>query len=121
MKKVPISIIIDDSAPVVSVYYHHHNPKTTDDGRPLLDKYPNAFLDTFCDIVERYGIKGKFSIVPMPGNQGDIVNGLRNIDQALVEQWLNTVKNRLIPNFTVGPEILSHHKAVDLATGTHWR
>lgn len=117
MKKVPISIIIDDPAPVVSVYYHHHNPKTTDDGRPLLETFPNSFLDTFCDIVEKYGIKGKFSVVPMPGNQGDIVNGLNGVDKILVDRWLNTVKARLVPNFTVGPEMLSHHKAVDLATG----
>ena len=117
MKKVPISLIIDDSSPVVSVYYHHHNPKTTKDGRPLLEHFPNSFLDTFCDIVQKYGVKGKFSVVPMPGNQGDIINGLKGVDQTLVTQWLDTVKTRLVPNFTIGPEILSHNKAVDLTTG----
>lgn len=117
MKKVPISLIIDDPAPVVSVYHHHHKTGFTDDGRPVVATFPNAMLDTFCDIVEKYGIRGKFSIVPMPGNQGDIINGLAGVDQALVEQWLDTVKTRLVPGFTVGPEILTHHKAVDLATG----
>ena len=117
MKKVPISIIIDDPAPVVSVYYAHHTPKFTKDGRPLVETYDNALLDAFCDIVQKHGIRGKFSVVPMPGNRGDIVNGLEGIDQALVNQWLDTVKARLLPAFTVGPEMLTHHKAVDLATG----
>ncbi len=33
MKKVPISLIIDDPAPVLSVYYTHSKSNTTADGR----------------------------------------------------------------------------------------
>lgn len=117
MKKVPISFIVDDPAPVVSVYYHHHDPHFTDDGRPLIETYPNSWLETFCQIVERHGIKGKFSVVPMPGNQGDIVSGIRGADPEDVKWWLDTVKTRLAPHFAIGPEMLTHHKAVDLATG----
>ena len=117
MPKVPISLIIDDPAPVVSVYHSHSKSPVTKDGRPILEFVPNAFLDTFCDIVQRHGIRGKFSVVPMPGNRGDILNGLEGVDPALVTQWLDTVKSRLIPAFTVGPEMLTHNKAIDLATG----
>ncbi|MBQ8310589.1 MAG: hypothetical protein IJX80_06230, partial [Clostridia bacterium] len=62
-------------------------------------------------------MKGKFSVVPMPGNKGDIVRGLDGVDQRVVDEWLDIVKRRVIPAFTVGPEVLTHHKAVDLATG----
>lgn len=44
MKKVPISIIIDDPAPCVSVYHSHHKTGFTNDGRPVLEYVPNSFL-----------------------------------------------------------------------------
>ncbi|MBE6964949.1 MAG: hypothetical protein E7441_02820 [Ruminococcaceae bacterium] len=117
MKKIPISIIIDDSAPIISVYHEHHEPKFTDDGRPLLPVYPNSFLDVFCGIVEKHGIKGKFSVVPMPGNKGDILSGIEGHSEEELNEWLGTVKKRIVPNFTIGPEMLTHHKAVDIETG----
>lgn len=118
MKKIPISLIVDDPAPVVSVYEAHAETAFTRDGRPLVATYPNELLFRFCDVVENRGIKGKFSVVPMPANKGDIINGLDNIDKNLVDEWLDTVKKRLAPQFTIGPEILTHHKAVDLKTGS---
>ena len=117
MPGVPISLIIDDPAPVVSVYYHHSPCKTTSDGRPLLETFPNSFLDAFCDLVARYGVRGKFSVIPMPGNQGDILSGLNGADQAQVNEWLDAVKTRLVPAFTVGPEMLTHNKACDVESG----
>jgi len=117
MKKVPISLIIDDPAPVISVYHEHAKSRTTKDGRALIPTFPNSMLFAFCDIIERHGIRGKFSVVPMPGNKGDIVRGLEGADQHEVDEWVDTVKKRVMPAFTVGPEVLTHHKAVDLATG----
>lgn len=40
--KTPISWIIDDPAPVISVYYEHANTATTKDGRPLVPTYPHS-------------------------------------------------------------------------------
>lgn len=79
MKKVPICLVLDDPAPDISVYYTHHNKTVTGDGRPLLEYVPNSMLFEFCDIIERHGIKGKFSVVPIPGNRGDIVNGIEGV------------------------------------------
>jgi len=115
--KIPISLIIDDPAPVVSVYHAHSETGFTLDGRPLIPHVPNDFLSAFCDVVQQNGLKGKFSVIPMPGNQGDILSGLHGVEDVLVKEWLDLVKGRLVPSFTVGPEMLSHHKAVDLATG----
>ncbi len=115
--KIPVSLIVDDPAPIISVYHEHASSRTTADGRPLVPTFSNELLDRFCDIVEKHGIKGKFSVIPMPGNKGDIVNGLNGVSREELDEWLNTVKARLLPSFSIGPEMLTHHKAVDLATG----
>lgn len=115
--KTPISWIIDDPAPVISVYYEHAGKSTTEDGRPLIPTYPNEMLYEFCDIIERHGIRGKFSVIPMPGNKGDIVHGLEGVPEKELRNWLDCVGTRVLPAFSAGPEMLTHHKAVDLATG----
>lgn len=117
MKKIPVTLIIDDPAPVISVYYTHCNPKITKDGRPMIRNVPNSMLFDFCDVIERHGIKGKYSVVPMPGNEGDIINGINGVERADMELWMDTVKKRVAPLFSICPEILSHNKAVDLETG----
>lgn len=117
MNKVPTSLIIDDPAPIISVFHEHAPSPTTKDGRPIIPTFPNSMLFDFCDIIEKRGIKGKFSVVPMPGNKGDIINGLEGVSREELDEWLDTVKERVVPQFTIGPEMLTHHWAVDLATG----
>ena len=116
--KTPISLIIDDPAPIISVYHEHARSRTTADGRPIIPTFSNELLFKFSSVVKARGIKGKFSVVPMPGNKGDIVNGLEGVSDSELKEWLDTVKNDLIPAFTIGPEMLTHHKAVNLADGT---
>ena len=114
--KVPICLIIDDPAPVVSVWYAHSRTGLTPDGRPIPPRYPNSYLMDFCDVIEKRGIKGKFSLVPMPGNYGDIVNGIEGVSDEELNEWLDTVKERVAPRFSIAPELLTHNKAVDLET-----
>ena len=118
MKKVPVSLIIDDPAPIISVFYEHAPSKVTEDGRPIIQRNSNEMLFKFCDVVDKHGIKGKFSVVPMPGNKGDIVRGLDGVDDGELREWIDTVKARLLPSFTIGPEMLTHHKAVNLSDGS---
>ena len=117
MKKIPVTLIIDDPAPVISVYYTHCSPQITKDGRPMIRNVPNSMLFDFCDVIERHGIKGKYSVVPMPGNEGDIINGINGVDKKDMDEWIDTVKKRVAPLFSICPEVLSHNKAVDLETG----
>ncbi len=114
--KTPISLIIDDPAPIISVYHEHARSPKTADGRDIIPTFPNSMLMEFCDIIETYGICGKFSVVPMPGNKGSIVNGLDGVPQCYVDEWLDIVKQRVMKQFTVGPEMLTHYLAVDVAT-----
>ena len=99
MKKVPISLIVDDPAPGVAVYHYHINPPFTKDGRPLVKFYPNELLYRFCDVIERNGIKGKFSVVPMAANQGDILHGFEGVSEETLRDWMDTVKTRVQKNF----------------------
>jgi hypothetical protein len=120
--KKPIALLVDDSCPLIHVYRHHwedvhKRSPTTSDGRPLLDIVPNLFLDRFCDVVNRHGMAGKFSIVPAPAGKGDIVHGIQGFDSTLTREWLDTAQRRLHNRFDFTPEGLTHNLAVDLRTG----
>lgn len=114
MKKVPISLLIDDGAPGISVYYTHAKSMFTADGRPLEKSVPNDFLENFCDVTERFGIRGKLSVVPMPGGLGDVAHGIVGYSDELIRQWLDTVRTRVCPNFSLSPEMLTHAGYWDL-------
>ena len=113
MKKIPICLVIDDSAPVVSISYHAN--RFLADGREKIEHFPNALLYKFCDLTEQYGVKGKFSIVPMPAGQGDIMNGIKGVPAHEVAEWLDTVRLRLAPSFSICPEMLTHGNAYDIS------
>jgi len=117
MDPVPLCLLVDDSAPLVHVYKAH--AASTKDGRPLAETVPNAFLDRFCDLVSGYGVKGKFSIVPAPAGKGDITRGIPGHGRDELACWLNTVRRRLAPLFDFSPEMVSHDRALDLATGEY--
>jgi hypothetical protein len=122
--KVPVCLLIDDSAPLIHVYWFHRKPVDgkgpfTKDGRLLVKNVPNSFLDKFCDVVGRNRMAGKISIVPSPGGVGDIVNGIPGFDRSLITQWLNTAKSRLSSRFDFSPEMLTHNHALDLKTGKY--
>ena len=117
MSKLPVSIIIDDPAPGIHVYYHHVPGHTLADGQKLLPFVPNDMLYDFCGLVEEYGLGGKFTVVPMPGCQGDLMHGLKGVGEETLADWISTVRTRIMPYFDICPEILTHANAIDLATG----
>lgn len=117
MKKTPISIIIDDSTALCYVYYYHMPTPITKDGRPFPTFVPNSFMKRFCDIVEKRGVKGKFSIVPEPAGKGDVVRGIEGFSKSETDEWLNMAKTRLAGNFSFGPEMLTHAHVIDINSG----
>lgn len=120
----PITLLVDDSCPLVHVFRCHwvdvhHRPPETRDGRPLIERVPNTFLDLFSDIVERRGMAGKFSIVPAPGGLGDVVHGIAG-DPEGTRAWMETAKRRLSARFDFTPEGITHNLAVNLETGEYF-
>ena len=117
MMKTPISLIIDDSAPLVHIYRSHVSPPLTRDGREIKTSVPNRLLSDFCDCVECYGLKGKFSVVPCPAGQGYINDTIDGFSREALTEWLHTARTRLSPYFDFCPEILTHARTVDLKSG----
>lgn len=117
MNRIPISLIIDDPTPRAFVFYEHSASPFTEDGRPLCKEVPNSFMYAFCEVIERHGLRGKFSVIPMPGKRGDIINGFNGIDKREIDEWLDAARTRVAKQFSICPEVLTHAGAVDLATG----
>lgn len=125
LTKTPISLIVDDSCPLVHVFAHHwrdvhHYPLVTADGRDYPLWIPNSFLDRYCDVVERWGMAGKFSIVPAPAGLGDVVRGIEGHDPALTREWLDTARRRLSARWDFCSEGITHNLAVNLETGEYF-
>lgn len=120
---VPISLIVDDGCPLVHLYrYHlpdaHGEEPLTGDGVRLVDEIPTEFLSEYCDVVERRGISGKFSIVPMPAGRGDVVRGIAGHPIEETRDWIDTARVRLASRFDFCPEMLTHDFAVNLEDGS---
>lgn len=56
---ISIALLVDDGAPVDLMFFH--DPPYAHD---LL--MPNDLLRGFADLCDRYGVRGKFSVLPMP-------------------------------------------------------
>ena len=112
MSKLPISVIIDDFAPVIHMSYEERANRLTTDGRPLLPSIPYEFLMRFCEVVEKHSVKGKLSMVPLPGTH----NPYETKDG---ERWLRPIHDILEKRFSFCPEMITHTKTLDLETGRY--
>lgn len=112
-----ISLIIDDPMPHHHFYYLQYPDRVTAKGEPIVSAVPHAFLEAFCECIERYDIRGKFSVVPCPKGLGSVADSIDGVEPAVLAQWLNTVKTRVAPRFSLCPEMLTHAGAMELTTG----
>jgi hypothetical protein len=123
-KSLPVTLIIDDPAPCINVYWWHvaerqkTDKPTLKSGEPVVRDVPVAFAAELAEVLRRRGIRGKFSVLPYPAGLGSIAQGLKGYSQADVDRWLTIVRREIAPRMDITPEILTHAKAVDLATHT---
>ena len=119
---LPISFIVDDSAPLINVYWWHaaeragNGTPTLKSGEPVVRDVPVDFIRRFADVVERRQIRGKFSVLPMPAGLGTVGDGWPGCDRQGLEEWVSTARQRIAPRMDITPEILTHAGAVDLDT-----
>ena len=119
---IPISFIVDDPAPLINVYYWHVAGRSEDgtavlkSGEPVVRDVPVDFIRRFADVIERRGIRGKFSVLPFPAGLGPITDGWPGCDKKGLEDWLSVARERVMPQMDITPEILTHARAVDLET-----
>jgi len=134
--RTPLSLIIDDSCPVINKAYYwikqrhewrmRHAPDKPPDGwekhYDKLDRMPNtipaAFAAKWGEWCGEQGIRGKFSMVPFPAGVGRIDRGFEGFPKSELHDWLRVTKDIIYQNFDLTPEMLTHTGVVDLKT---WR
>lgn len=107
---LPVALIVDDGAPVNPMFFHD-----SPCGHDLL--IPNALARDFADLCEAYGVRGKFSVLPMPCCLGGVNEGLSHVPSRVLSGFLKIVRERIAPRFDITPEILTHLAAYRLKQG----
>jgi hypothetical protein len=107
---IPISLIVDDGAPVNPLYCTHPAIKT----RLLV---PNSFTEEFADFCVEHGVRGKFSVLPMPTELGRLDERLNYVSAEHLQGFLRIARRKIARQFDITPEILTHRCAYDLRTG----
>ncbi len=113
---IPVSLIIDDAAPVVNALYYFRLQINQEGYDQLVKRIPLDFLEQFAAVVQKWGMRGKFTVIPYPAGLGSILEGWEGCDKAELEIWLALVRSAIAPHFDITPEILTHTLALDLKT-----
>jgi len=108
--RVPITILLDDPTPCRNPMWYEQ----PDQGHVAV--IPNAFTEKFADLVERTGAAGKFSVIPCPGARGRVDEAVPYVPPEDLAAFLRLVRERIAPRWDISPEMLTHNKALDLAT-----
>ncbi len=112
--KIPVSLIIDDGSPVDPLFYELPGYET-----PFL--VPAEFTRNVAAAFERFDVRGKYTLIPMPSCLGRIDKSLQRVPQEHLETFLKLIRERIYPRFDITPEFLTHLCAYDLKTGNFQR
>ncbi|HLO58522.1 MAG TPA: hypothetical protein VK179_07255 [Bacteroidales bacterium] len=106
----PICLFIDDGSPVDPLFYEIPGYET-----PLL--IPHEFTRRVADTFDKYDIRGKLTLIPMPSCLGRIDKSLKKVPQDHLLEFLRLVRERIATRFDMTPEYLTHLNAYNLKTG----
>lgn len=107
--KTPMSLIIDDGSPVDPLFYELPGYET-----PFL--VPREFTQRVVETFDRFDLRGKFTVIPMPSCLGRIDQSLKRVPPEHLADWLKLVREGIAPRFDITPEFLTHLRAYDLKT-----
>ncbi len=110
--KTPFSLIIDDGSPVDPLFYEIPGYET-----PFL--VPADFVTRAADTFDRFNLRGKFTLIPMPSCLGRIDQSLKRVPPDHLTGFLKIVRERFAPRFDITPEFLTHLRAYDLKIGQY--
>ncbi len=124
--RVPLSFVIDDSTCLVNMG-HFCMPQFAAawPTREAYDKpwktwpreIPDAFVREFGLWCAEHGVKGKYSIVPYPACVGWLDRELPGWPRRELLDSLKLVRELMVPNWDIHPEMISHTRVIDLKTG----
>jgi len=122
--RVPVSLIIDDSTTLVNMA-HYGIPQFAEvfpenykqDWRKLPREIPDSFVREFGEWSAENGVKGKYSIVPYPACTGWVNRFIPGWTKRELEESLKLVRDVIVPNWDIHPEMVSHTRVIDIKTG----
>jgi hypothetical protein len=121
---VPVSLIIDDSTCLVNLA-HYGIPQFAEvfpdqykqDWRRLPREIPDSFVREFGEWCQENGVKGKYSVVPYPACTGWVNRFIPGWTKRELEDSLNLIREVIVPNWDIHPEMVSHTRVIDIKTG----
>ena len=122
--RVPLSFIIDDSTCLVNLnrfaipqFARMAPARYQHDWRKMPAEIPDAFVRKFVNWCDSMGVKGKYSIVPYSACVGRIDRVLPGWTHRELESSLELVCSRMLPNWDIHPEMVTHTRVIDTKTG----
>ncbi|MCA9167085.1 MAG: hypothetical protein KDB23_05435 [Planctomycetales bacterium] len=125
--RVPLSIIVDDSTCLVNLNrfampqfdaaFGGTNPAYQRNWQQWPAEIPDDFVRKFADWANGHGVRGKYSIVPYPACVGRVDRLLPGWSQQALRASLDLVRQRMMPAWDIHPEMVTHTRVIDLATG----
>jgi hypothetical protein len=110
--KPQISLIIDDGSPVDPLFYEIPGYES-----PLV--VPLEHVKRVAETLERFELRGKMTLIPMPSCLGRIDQSLKKVPQAHLESFREIIRARIAPRFDITPEFITHLNAYNLKTGKY--
>jgi len=122
--RVPLSFIIDDSTCLVNMAHFgipHFATAWPDrykqDWRKLPREIPDSFVRKFGQWCHEHKVKGKYSIVPYPACVGWMDRCLPGWTQKELDDSLKLVRELMLPDWDIHPEMISHTWVINTKTG----
>ena len=122
--RVPVSLIIDDSTCLVNMAYYGipqfaevFPDQYKQDWRKLPREIPDSFVREFAEWSLENGVKGKYSVVPYPACTGWVSRFIPGWTEAELKASLDLVREVILPNWDIHPEMVSHTRVIDIKTG----
>jgi hypothetical protein len=122
--RVPVSLIIDDSTCLVNMAHFgipHFATAWPDrykqDWKSLPREIPDSFVRKFGEWCREHGVKGKYSIVPYPACVGWLDRCLPGWSQQELDDSLKLVRELMMPDWDIHPEMISHTWVINTKTG----
>jgi hypothetical protein len=125
--RVPVGLIIDDSTCLVNLNrfampqfdtaWGGTNKVYQRDWKSWPVEIPDAFVRKFGEWCAAHGVKGKYSIVPYPACVGRLDREVPGWTRRGIEDSIRLVRDVMMPNWDIHPEMVTHTRVIDLKTG----
>jgi len=124
--RAPLSFIIDDSTCLVNMghfcmpQFSTVYPDRVDYQKPWKTwprEIPDSFVRMFGEWCAGQGVKGKYSIVPYPACVGWVDREMPGWSRRELLDSLKLVRELMVPNWDIHPEMITHTRVIDLKTG----